>query len=61
MGDYESGWGDGLAQWLEHWTGDPNVEGSNHVRNTQKTEFFRVKSVVMTRRCAQPPCVYAHI
>ena len=21
--------GDGLAQWLEHWAGDPKVEGSN--------------------------------
>ena len=30
-------WGDGLAQWLERWTGDPKVEGSNPVRSTRKT------------------------
>ena len=44
--------GDRLAQWLERWTGDPKVEGSNP----------RVKKFVLTRcRCAQRPCVYAHI
>ena len=32
--------GDGLAQWLEHWTGDPKVEGSNPVRSTIKTLSF---------------------
>ena len=52
--------GDGVAQWLEHWTGDPKVEGSNPVRSTIKT-FFRVKKVVLTRCwCAQPLCVYMH-
>ena len=29
--------GDGLAQWLEHWTGDPKIEGSNPIRSTRKT------------------------
>ena len=29
--------GDGLAQWLEPWTGDPKVEGLNLVRSTSKT------------------------
>ena len=28
---------DGLAQWLERWTGDPKVEGSDPVRNTRTT------------------------
>ena len=28
--------GDGLAQWLERWTGDPKVEGSNPARSTKK-------------------------
>ena len=64
--------GDGLAQWLERWTGDPKVEGSNPVRSTRlkkqhdlrlwdsAAEFFRVKKVVLTHcRCAKPPCVYA--
>ena len=32
--------GDGLAQWLEHWTGDPKVEGSNLIRSTRKTLSF---------------------
>ena len=27
----------GVAQWLERWTGDPKVEGSNPVRSTRKT------------------------
>ena len=34
------GWGNGLAQWLERWTGDPKVEGLNPVRSTRKTWFF---------------------
>ena len=52
--------GDGLAQWLELWTGDPKVEGLNPVRSTRKTVFFLVKNIVLTRCwCAQPPCVYA--
>ena len=29
--------GDRLAQWLERWTGDPKVEGSNLARITRKT------------------------
>ena len=29
--------GDGLAQWLERWTGDPKVEGSNPARSTRNT------------------------
>ena len=33
-------WGDGLAQWLEHWTGDLKVERSNPVRSTRKTLCF---------------------
>ena len=28
--------GDGLAQWLERWTGDRKVEGSNPVISTSK-------------------------
>ena len=54
--------GDGLAQWLERWTGDPKVEGSNPVRSTRKTfKFFRVRKVVLTRcRRAQPPRVNTH-
>ena len=31
---------DGLAQWLERWTGDPKVEGSNPVGSTRKTWSF---------------------
>ena len=27
--------GDGLAQWLERWTGDPKLEDSNPVRSTR--------------------------
>ena len=55
-------WGDGLAQWLEHWTGNPKVEGSNPIRGTRKTEFFQVKKVVLTRcQCVQPLCVHARI
>ena len=33
-------WHDGVAQWLERWTGDPKVEGLNPVRSTEKTETF---------------------
>ena len=32
--------GDGLAQWLESWTGDPKVVGSNPVRSTRKPLSF---------------------
>ena len=32
--------GDGLAQWLERWTGDPKIEGSNPVRSTKKPLSF---------------------
>ena len=31
--------GDGLAQWLQRWTGDPKVEGSNPVTKEHKTNF----------------------
>ena len=52
----------GVAQWLECWTEDPKVEGSNPVRSTRKTDFFQVKKVVLTHcRCAQPLCVYTCI
>ena len=55
-------WGDGLAQWLERWIGDPKVEGSNPVTSTRKTEFFRVKKVVLAHfRWAQPQCVSLYI
>ena len=30
-------WVDGLAEWLECWTGDPKVEGSNPARSTLKS------------------------
>ena len=33
-------WGDGLAQWLERWTRDPKVEGSNPARSARKTLSF---------------------
>ena len=29
-----------LAQWLQRWTGDPKVEGSNPVRSTTKIWVF---------------------
>ena len=32
--------GDGLAQWLERWTRDPKVEGSNPIRSARKTLSF---------------------
>ena len=32
--------GDGMAQWLECWTWDLKIEGSNPVRSTRKTSFF---------------------
>ena len=35
-----AGWGDGMAQWLERWTGDPKVEDLNPVRSTRKTLSF---------------------
>ena len=55
-------WGDGLVQWLERWTGDAKVEGSNPSLQEHKKnfEFFRIK-----KGCAdslpKPPCVYARI
>ena len=33
---YMMGGGDGLAQWLERWTGDAKDDGSNPVRSTRK-------------------------
>ena len=51
-------WGDGLAQWLERWTGDPKVESSNPVRSTRKMSFSESKKVMLACcRCAQTPCV----
>ena len=35
--NYTDDWDDGLAQWLERWTRDPKVEGSNPVKSTRKT------------------------
>ena len=43
-------WGDGLAQWLERWTADPKVEGSNPVWSTRKTLCVWP---VLTKRVAQ--------
>ena len=38
--------GDGLAQWLERWTGwDPKVDGSNPAWSTRKTSRFSETSV----------------
>ena len=55
--------GDGVAQFVEHWTQDPKTQCSNPVRTTRKNcEFFQVKNVMTHCRCAQPLCVlYAHI
>ena len=55
-------WADGLAEWLERWVEDRKVEGSNPVNSARKTEFFRVKKVVLTPcRCARSnPRVYTH-
>ena len=49
--------GDGLAQWLERWTGDPQVEGSNPFRQEHKpTKFFpRFKEVVLTLSVGPTP------
>ena len=53
--------GDGLDQRLEHWTGDPKVEGSNPVRSTRETEFFRVKQIVLTLLvCPTPVCIRSY-
>ena len=53
-------WGDGLAQLLERWTGDPKVEGSNPFRSTRKTLNFS-DSKRLYCRCAKPLCVYTCI
>ena len=34
---FTAGGDGGLAQWLERWTGDQTVEGSNPLRSTRKT------------------------
>ena len=45
--------GDGLAQWLERWTGDPKVEGSNPVRSQEGcADSLSV--------CPTPVCIRAH-
>ena len=49
-------WGDGLAQLLERWTGDPKVKGSNPISSTKKT----FKKVVPTRCWCAQPRVYTH-
>ena len=56
-------WGDGVAQLVEHRTPDPKTRGSNPARRTRQIcESFssRVRNV-LTRQCAQPPCVYTHV
>ena len=51
-----------LAQWLEHWTGDLKVEGSNLFRSTKK----RWSCSELNRLCwlavivPQPPCIHRH-
>ena len=35
-----SPWGDGLAQWLERWTGDPKFEVSNPVMRSTRKNFW---------------------
>ena len=50
-----------MAQLEERRTRDPKTQGSNAIRSTRTIcEFFRVKNVMLTRQCAQPPCVYIH-
>ena len=56
-------WGGGLAQWLEHWTGDSKVEGSNPVRSTRETLcFFKSKRLCwIAVGVPNRLCVYARI
>ena len=52
--------GGGGAQLVERRTRYSKTRGSNPVRSTRQIcegQFFRVKIVVLTRRCAQPPAV----
>ena len=50
---------DGLAQWLERWTGDPKVEGSNPVRSTRKT-FLSQKGCADSLSVCPTPHVHTH-
>ena len=43
------GGGDGLAQWLWRWTGDPKVEGSNPV-SKDPVVHVRVRWIMETRK-----------
>ena len=43
-------WGDGLAQWLEHWTGDPTFKshfpGESQLQPSPATQVRDTKSTV---------------
>ena len=50
--------GNGLAQWLEHWTEDPKVKGSNPVRRTRKTFLMSQKGCADSlSMCPTPVCI----
>ena len=56
--------GDVVAQLVERLPGDPMdsmTRRLNHVRSTGKIWVLPSQNVVLTRWCAQPPCVYACI
>ena len=53
-------WGDGVAQLVERRPWDPEVR----IPSGAQEKFVRIfpsQNVVLTRRCAPPPCVYARI
>ena len=54
--------GDGVAQWLERWTGDPKVEGSNPVKSTRKSLSFQSQKGCADSLsvCPNLVCIHAH-
>ena len=59
MLNYNTSWDDGLAQWLECWTGDPKIEGLNPVRSTRKALSFSKSKRLCGLAVGVPnPCVY---
>ena len=50
--------GDGLAVFLERWTGDPKVEGLNPVRSMRKASFSESKRLCWLAVGVPNPRVY---
>ena len=58
---YQKVGGDGLAQWLERWTGDSNVKGFESHQEHKKIVFPSQKGCADSLSvCPTPVCIRTH-